>query len=199
MVVVCFDCWALGSQNTNAHDAYPTLSFNSFASSFHRWRGQLTFHADGQFYSGCSRLWPVGGWDGGTQPTRCSELSLETLFFLRGHTLLTCASVSKPFLFFFSFSNFILYVFTKAHSFSVIKHTLLPVKTIRATGLEKVRTAPRGTRRQFQMILHWVCRDSARAEGQTLTIINGVPMELYAPPPAYGAQQSNRRVAPRAP
>lgn len=36
---------------------------------------------------------------------------------------------------------FIMCVFTKAHSFSVIEHTL-PVKTISATGLENVKAAP---------------------------------------------------------
>lgn len=55
------------SQNTNAHDT-SGLSFNSFASSFHRQRGLLTFHTDGQFYTGCSRPWPEGGWLGGAQP-----------------------------------------------------------------------------------------------------------------------------------
>ena len=52
---------------------------------------------------------------------------------------------------------------------------------------------PHGTWKQFQMIPHRVCWDSARAEGQTLTIINDVPMELYRLPPANGAQYSNRR------
>lgn len=36
---------------------------------------------------------------------------------------------------------FMMCVFTKAHSFSVIEHTQ-PVKTIRATGLDNVQAAP---------------------------------------------------------
>lgn len=47
-------------------------------------------------------------------------------------------SVLKRFFFFF---YFIMCVFTKAHSFSVIGHTQ-PVKTIRATGLENAQTVP---------------------------------------------------------
>lgn len=43
---------------------------------------------------------------------------------------------------------------------------------------------PNETRKQFQIILYWDCWTSAQAEGQTLTIINDVSMDLHRLPPA---------------
>lgn len=43
---------------------------------------------------------------------------------------------------------------------------------------------PNETRKQLQIILYWDCWTSPQAEGQTLTIINDVPMDLHRLPPA---------------
>ena len=43
------------------------------------------------------------------------------------------------------------------------------------------------------MILRWVCWDSVLAEGQTLRIINDVPMELYMLPLAIRARYSDKQ------
>lgn len=47
----------------------------------------------------------------------------------------------------------------------------------------KIHRQPCGTWEQFQMMLVCVCWESARAEGQTLTIINDAPVELHRLPP----------------
>lgn len=61
----------------------------------------------------------------------------------------------------------------------------------------KMYRKPRGTWKQFQIILGRVCWESARAEGQTLTIINDAPVELYRLPPTNPLQKTYCRAAPR--
>lgn len=129
------------SQNINAHDT----SFNNSASSIHRQRGLLTFHTDGQFFiryssMACGRV----GHSHILQHMEPVDTGLHVMYtnaLVHMCALNACMSVSKRFFSSFFFFYFIMCVFTKAHSFSVIGHTQ-PVKTIRATGLENAQTVP---------------------------------------------------------